>query len=131
MIVIDSSVWVDYFRGRRTPETAYLDMTLGTEIILIDDLILTEVLQGFREDVQFEKARAALNSLEHIVLLDTGVAAQSAQNFRRLRCLGITVRKTIDCIIATGCIENRLPLLHADRDFDPFEQHLGLIVVHP
>ena len=131
MLLIDSTVWIDYFNGRPTPETDYLDAALATEFILLGDIILAEVLQGFREDADFEAALRSLEKFQAVTLLDGRLAVQSARNYRRLRQLGVTVRKTIDCFIATYCIENDLPLLHSDRDFDPFEQHLGLIVIHP
>ena len=131
MLLIDSTVWIDYFNGRATPETDYLDAALATEFILLGDIILAEVLQGFREDADFEAALRSLEKFQVVTLLDGRLAVQSARNYRRLRQLGVTVRKTIDCFIATYCIENDLPLLHSDRDFDPFEQHLGLIVIHP
>ncbi|MBI5784641.1 MAG: PIN domain nuclease [Rhodocyclales bacterium] len=126
MILVDSSVWIDYFRGTATPEAERLDALLGTEPIATGDLILTEVLQGFVAERDFNQARKLMMSL---VIVDIGgreIAVQAARNFRSLRALGVTVRKTIDAIIATRCIENRLPLLYSDRDFDPFVRHLGL-----
>jgi predicted nucleic acid-binding protein len=126
VILVDSSVWIDYFRGAATPEAERLDALLGVEPIATGDLILTEVLQGFVADRDFNQARKLMMSL---VIVDIGgreVAVQAARNFRALRALGVTVRKTIDTIIATRCIENRLPLLYSDRDFDPFVRHLGL-----
>ena len=126
MVVVDSSVWIDYFTGNETPETNYLDSLLGQELIAIGDLVLAEVLQGFRADKDFSKARDLLLSLHVVNMLDTTIALKSAANFRSLRKMGLTVRKTVDSIIATYCIENRLPLLHADKDFQPFHQHLGL-----
>ena len=126
MVVVDSSVWIDYFTGNETPETNYLDSLLGQELIAIGDLVLAEVLQVFRADKDFSKARDLLLSLHVVNMLDTTIALKSAANFRSLRKMGLTVRKTVDSIIATYCIENRLPLLHADKDFQPFHQHLGL-----
>ncbi|NIS91037.1 MAG: PIN domain-containing protein [Woeseiaceae bacterium] len=126
MIVVDSSVWIDYFTGKQTPATNKLDSTLGVERIAIGDLMLTEVLQGFRSDRDYRKARTLLLSLVVANVLNTDIALKSAANFRRLRAVGITVRKTVDTIIATYCIENRLALLHSDRDFGPFHEHLGL-----
>jgi predicted nucleic acid-binding protein len=131
MLLVDTTVWIDYFNGRPTPEANYLDAALASEIILVGDIILAEVLQGFRDDADFEAARHALEYFQQVSLLDGRLAIQSARNYRSLRRLGVTVRKTIDCFIATYCIENQVPLLHTDRDFDPFEEHLGLIVVHP
>lgn len=126
MIVVDSSVWVDYFRGLDTPEAARLDVLLGSEPLATGDLILTEVLQGFTSDADFNQAHALLGSLTVIELCGHDVAVQAARNYRRLRALGITVRKTIDTVIATRCIEDDLALLYSDRDFDPFVEHLGL-----
>ena len=126
MIFVDSSVWIDYFTGTNTPETDKLDALLGEEPIAIGDLVLTEVLQGFRTDKDFRKAKELLMSLNIVNMLDTNIALQSAENFRTLRKKGITVRKTIDAIIATYCIENKLPLLHSDKDFQPFHKHLKL-----
>jgi predicted nucleic acid-binding protein len=126
MIVVDSSVWIDYFTGNDTPETDHLDSLLGQELIAIGDLVLAEVLQGFRADKDFRKARDLLLSLHVVNMLDTTIALKSAANFRALRKKGLTVRKTVDSIIATYCIENRLPLLHCDKDFQPFHRHLGL-----
>jgi predicted nucleic acid-binding protein len=126
VILVDSSVWIDYFRGSSTPETEKLDSLLGTEPVATGDLILTEVLQGFVADRDFNQARKLMMSL---VVVDIGgreVAIQAARNFRALRALGVTVRKTIDTIIATRCIESRFSLLYSDRDFDPFVTHLGL-----
>lgn len=126
MILVDSSVWIGYFRGDSTPQTGLLDRLLGAEPLAIGDLILTEVLQGFDRDDDFEQARALLESLTVIPLGGPAIAVQAARNFRHLRRLGITVRKTIDCVIATRCIADGLPLLHDDRDFEPFVTHLGL-----
>lgn len=126
MILVDSSVWIDYFRGTVTPQTEKLDAVLGVEPIATGDLILTEVLQGFISDQDFSQAKKLMMSLLVIDLAGQALAIQAANNFRTLRALGITVRKTIDTLIATRCIENRMPLLYSDRDFDPFVQHLGL-----
>ena len=126
MIVVDSSVWIDYFTGNDSPEADHLDSLLGQELIAIGDLVLAEVLQGFRADKDFRKARDLLLSFHVVNMLDTTIALKSAANFRALRKLGLTVRKTVDSIIATYCIENRLPLLHSDKDFQPFHKHLNL-----
>ena len=126
MIFVDSSVWIDYFTGKNTPEAERLDSLLGKEPIAIGDLVLTEVLQGFRADKDFRKAKELLMSLTVVNILDTTIALKSAANFRALRKRGVTVRKTVDTIIATYCIENRLPLLHSDKDFRPFHKHLKL-----
>ena len=129
MIVVDSSVWIDYFNGKVTKQTNLLDSLLGSELIVIGDIILTEVLQGFQEDRDFKKAKELLDTLIFREMLGKDLAIKSAKNYRRLRKKGVTVRKTIDVIIATFCIENNLPLLHSDRDFRPTEKHLNLKVI--
>ena len=129
MILVDSSVWVDYFRGVSTPEADLLDSLLGNEPVATGDLILAEVLQGFRGDREFNQARKLLTSLIVIDLGGKAIAIQTAKNFRALRAKGVTVRKTIDAVIATRCIESGLKLLYSDRDFDPFVRHLGLRAV--
>lgn len=126
MILVDSSVWVDYFNGQVTPETDFLDTLLGTEPVAIGDLILAEVLQGFRSDADYRTAKELLASFTTYDLLGASLAIKTADNYRTLRRKGITVRKTTDAIIATFCIERRIPLLYSDRDFDPFVKHLGL-----
>jgi hypothetical protein len=131
MILVDSSVWVDFFNGRVTRETDFLDSLLGTEPVAIGDLILAEVLQGFHRDADYEAAKELLASVTTYDLLGTSLAIKSADNYRALRRRGITVRKTVDVIIATFCIERRIPLLYADRDFDPFVKHLALRSVLP
>ena len=129
MILVDSSVWIDYFRGATNVQTDRLDSLLGSEPIATGDLILAEVLQGFGNERQFNRARRLLTSLDVVTLGGESVAIEAARNFRRLRALGITVRKTIDTVIATRCIVDGYALLHSDRDFDPFETHLGLLCV--
>ena len=129
MILVDSSTWIDYFRGTITPQSDMLDMLLRQEPLAVGDLILTEVLQGFTDDSGFNEARRVLTSLTVVELGGQKIAIQAAKNFRLLRNLGVTVRKTIDTVIATKCIENGYHLLHNDRDFDPFAKHLGLRVV--
>lgn len=126
MILVDSSVWIDYFRGTATPQVEKLDSLLGSEPIATGDLILTEVLQGFVSDRDFNQARKLMTSLVIVDLVGQDIAIQAARNFRALRSLGVTVRKTIDTLIATRCIDSGLPLLYSDRDFDPFVEHLGL-----
>lgn len=126
MILVDSSVWIDYFRGTATPQAERLDSLLGSEPIATGDLILTEVLQGFVSDRDFNQAKKLMTSLVIVDLAGQSIAIQAAKNFRALRSLGVTVRKTIDTVIATCCIEIGLPLLYSDRDFDPFVEHLGL-----
>lgn len=126
MILVDSSVWVNYFNGQRSRETDHLDTLLGQEPIAIGDLILAEVLQGFRSDRDYRTARALLTTLPIYELLDTKRALCVADNYRALRKRGITMRSTADAIIATFCIEQAVPLLYSDRDFEPFAVHLGL-----
>jgi predicted nucleic acid-binding protein len=126
MILVDSSVWIDYFRGTTTPETDRLDALLGIEPVATGDLVLAEVLQGFPSEQDFNQGNKLLTSLPIIELVGTEIAVQAARNFRVLRGLGITIRKTIDTLIATSCIENQLTLLYSDSDFDPFVEHLGL-----
>ena len=131
MILVDSSVWVDYFNGVQSKETDFLDSTLGIEPIAIGDLILTEVLQGFRSDSDYRAAKSLLLGLTIFDLLGQDLAVRCADNFRALRRRGVTVRKTVDCVIATFCIERGLPLLYTDRDFKPFEKNLGLVSALP
>ena len=126
MILVDSSVWIDYFRGTETPETELLDKLLEDEPVFIGDLILTEVLQGFDKERDFSQAKKLFTSLNVVQLADQEIAIQAAKNYRTLRALGVTVRKTIDTVIATRCIESGFRLLYSDRDFDPFVEHLGL-----
>ena len=126
MILVDSSVWIDYFRGKPTPQAEKLDSLLGSEPLVTGDLVLTEVLQGFGSEHDFNQAKKLLTSLVVVDLGGQDIAIQAAKNFRALRSLGITVRKTIDTVIATRCIASGLTLLYSDRDFDPFVQHLGL-----
>ena len=128
MILVDSSVWIDYFRGTVTTQTELLDGLLGQQPLAIGDLILTEVLQGFDNERDFNEARKMLTSLTVVELGGQKIAIQAAKNFRALRRLGVTVRKTIDTVIATRCLESGYDLLHNDRDFDPFAKHLGLRV---
>jgi predicted nucleic acid-binding protein len=127
MILVDSSVWIDYFQGKSKRETRVLDNLLGNEPIAIGDLILTEVLQGFRADKDFRTARRLLSGFPVYELLGEKMALKSAENFRKLRKQGITIRKTADVIIASYCIEQRIPLLFSDKDFEPFVDHLGLL----
>jgi predicted nucleic acid-binding protein len=126
VILVDSSVWVDYLRGTPTPQADRLDALLGTVPLAVGDLILTEVLQGCATDREFNEVRRLLLNLTVVALGGREVAIEAARNHRRLRALGLTVRKTIDTVIATRCIVDKLELLHSDRNFDPFEQHLGL-----
>ena len=126
MILVDSSVWIDYFQGKITAQTELLDKLLGQRPLAIGDLILTEVLQGFESERDFNDARRLLTSLTVVELGGEAIAIQAAKNFRALRRHGVTVRKTIDTAIATRCIESGYDLLHSDRDFEPFAKYLGL-----
>ena len=126
MILVDSSVWIDFFNGTPCTETDKLNEILGLEEIVIGDLILAEVLQGFRSDTDYKAAKNVLTSLTVHDLLGKDMAIKSANNFRKLRKKGITIRKTADVIIATYCIENKIPLLFSDKDFVPFVDNLRL-----
>ena len=129
MILVDSSVWIDYFNGVHNEAAERLDSLLGNEPLLVGDLILAEVLQGFSDERAFAQARRLLTSCAVIDLARETIAVQAARNFQALRRLGVTVRKTISTIIATRCIMGSYTLLHNDRDFDSFVDHLGLRVV--
>lgn len=126
MILVDSSVWIDYFNGQATPQTSLLDSLLGSEPLAIGDLILAEVLQGFRSDADFHTAKELLTALTIYELLGVENAIASAEHYRTLRARGVTVRKTVDLIIATFCIRRSYALLFSDRDFLPFVEQLGL-----
>ena len=131
MILVDSSVWIDYFNGRKTWQTDLLEKLLSDVPIIIGDLILAEILQGFRSDNDYKTAKSFLSDLPLRQMGGYQVAVQSAQNYRTLRKKGVTVRKTIDVIIGTYCILEGLPLLHDDRDFEPMESHLSLKILSP
>ena len=124
--MVDSSVWIAYFNGKECPEVVYLDTILGIKPIVLGDNILTEVLQGFKDDKEYKKAKQLLTALPLLQLSNKVLAIKSADNYRVLRKRGITVRKTIDTIIATYCIEQNIQLLFTDRDFLPFVEFLGL-----
>ena len=126
MILVDSSVWIDYFRGRPTAQTDLLEGLLDSQELAIGDLILTEVLQGCKLDKEFNEVWRLLSRLDLVVLGGEDVMIEAAKNYRKLRNLGVTVRGTIDVVLATRCIVSGHQLLHSDRDFDAFEQHLGL-----
>ena len=126
MILVDSSVWIDYFNGKVNAQTDFLHMSLGTEIICTGDLIMTEVLQGFTSDTSYFEAKDFFEDLYFFHLGGKELAYSTAENFRFLRKKGITIRKTIDSVIATFCIKNNIQLLHNDKDFEPFVTHLGL-----
>jgi len=130
LTIIDTTVWIDYLGGRSNPQTEWLDRELTQQRLGLTDIILCEVLQGIRDDATFTRVR---RELSHFELLETGgepLAVAAARNYRTLRSRGLTVRKTIDCLIATFCIAEGHSLLHRDRDFDQFEQHFGLRVIH-
>lgn len=129
MILVDTSVWVDFFRNTPSPQAEWLDRHLGTEAILVGDLVLAEVLQGFKSDKGFDEARKLLGQMEQIEIAGTAIAIEAARHYRRLRSAGVTVRGTVDVLIATRCITDGLRLLHSDRDFDGFAKHLGLRAV--
>jgi predicted nucleic acid-binding protein len=127
VIIVDSSVWIDYFTGADNKQTNMLDNTLGLKPVAIGDLILTEVLQGFRQDKDYNAACSLFEYVTIFEMLGTERAIKSADNFRVLRKKGITIQKTANVIIATFCIEKKLPLLFSDKDFKPFVKHLGLV----
>ena len=126
MIIVDSSVWIDYFNGTETPQSNRLDQLLGIEPVGLGDLILTEVLQGFSQDKDYRLARELFSELTVFEMLGVNRAIQAADTFRKLRKSGITIRKTADIIIGTYCIDQNMPLLYSDRDFDPMVSKLGL-----
>jgi predicted nucleic acid-binding protein len=129
MWIVDSSVWIDYFGGTVTPQTDLLYAALGRQVLGLGDIILCEVLQGYRRQRDFETARHALLQFPVYTMGGQEIALKSAENYRLLRRQGITVRKTVDCLIATYVIERGFSLLQGDRDFDAFEMYLGLDVV--
>lgn len=129
MVIVDTTVWIDYLRGAQNPETDWLNREIDRQRLGLTDLILCEVLQGIRDDRSFIQVHRALRRFEIFQTGGAELALAAARNFRRLRVQGHTVRKTIDCLIATFCIERGHSLLHRDRDFAPFEQLLGLSVV--
>ena len=129
MIFVDSSVWIDYFRGLETPQTVKLHALPGVLPLSTGDIVLTEVLQGFQPERDFNTALRLFSSLSVIEVSGRDIAIQATRNFRLLRTLGVTVRKTIDTLIATRCLEDGYALLHSDRDFEPFVTHLGLLSV--
>lgn len=128
MIIADTSVWIDYVRGIDAPYTDLLDYELLNNRVATGDIIIVEFLQGFREEKDYRIAKKIMDRLEYYNFLGKEMAVESAENFRRLRKNGITVRKTIDIIIGTFCIVNGFELLHNDRDFDSMEKYLGLKV---
>ncbi len=129
MILVDSSVWIGYFNGKITPQTDWLDDALGREIIIVGNLILAEVLQGFKSDRDFCKAKELLSNFQFMEMLGRELAVKSAENYRILRKKGVTVRKAIDVMIGTFCIHHGMDLLHDDQDFAPLTRHLRLKVI--
>ena len=131
MTIVETSVWVDYINDVSNPQTEWLEKSMGVRQLGVTDLIFCEVLQGFSNETLFLRVRDELLKLGVYPTGGSDLALASAQNFRALRSKGITVRKTIDCLIATYCVRGGFSLLHRDRDYDPFEKHLGLSVIHP
>jgi len=129
LIFVDSSVWIDYFNGHQTDTTEYLEFILGKQSVIAGDLVLTEVLQGFRSDKDYLSAKRLMSAVEIVPIGGERMAIQAAEYYRFLRKQGVTVRKTIDVLIATYCLEHDMPLLQSDRDFLPFAEHLGLQLV--
>lgn len=129
MIVADTSVWIGFFNGVPTSETRYLRSALEDATVIMGDLILAELLQGFRSETDYRTVRERLSAIDVVTLGGRDISLAAADNYRILRVKGVTVRKTVDMIIGTYCIRHDLPLLHNDRDFDPMERHLGLKVV--
>ena len=129
MILVDSSVWIDYFNGVQSSQTDWLDSSLGSTPVIIGDLILTEVLQGFQNEKDFKIAKDLLLGIPFMAMVEQPIALESAMNYRYLRKKGVTVRKTIDVIIGTFCIYNQITLHHCDRDFDPMVKYLGLEII--
>jgi predicted nucleic acid-binding protein len=126
VILVDSSVWISYLNGKSTKETEMLNQVIGVQSILMTDLIYTEILQGYPEDYVFNEVKSFLDEFPFAIVGGQELALKSAQNYRFLRKKGITIRKTIDSYIATYCIEKNIALLHSDKDFEPFVEHLGL-----
>lgn len=129
MIVVDTSVWIDYFNGVPTPQAGLLDELLGQRVLAVGDLILAELLQGFATELDAKRALSLLQPLEFLEMAGRDVAIQSAANYRRLRRRGVTVRKTMDMLIGTCCLMHDHEILHNDRDFDVLAEHLGLRVL--
>jgi predicted nucleic acid-binding protein len=131
MILADSSIWIDAFMNAESPLTRQLKAEIANRNVLMGDIILQEVLQGFRSDIDFKRAKNELLKLPQVRMLNTDLAVKAAQNYRTLRKLGVTIRKQADTLIATYCIDTATPLFYSDRDFDPFVTHLGLMRVDP
>jgi len=131
MVIVDTTVWIDYFQGVRNPETDWLNSELDRQRLALTDIILCELLQGVRDDLIAKEIETELTRCEMFEIGGVALASDAARNYRTLRGRGQTVRKTIDCLIATFCLRDQHSLLHRDRDFDPFEELLNLSVVHP
>jgi predicted nucleic acid-binding protein len=131
VVIVDTTVWVDYFQGAQNPETNWLNAELDRQRLGLTDIILCEVLQGVRDDLVAKEVEGKLLKLEVFETGTVALARDAARNYRALRSRGHTVRKTIDCLIATFCLREQHSLLHRDRDFDPFETFLELSVIHP
>jgi predicted nucleic acid-binding protein len=131
MILVDTSVWIDYFKNTQTPQVELLDSAFGRRRIAIGDLIAAEVLQGVRDDKEYNFVKKTFSAYDQVELVGFDIALKAAKNYRFLRSKGITIRKTIDTLIATKCIEEGIALLHDDLDFPPFAKHLGLIEAFP
>ena len=129
MILVDTSIWIDYFNGIENKETNILDIALIDGSVVIGDIIVMEILQGFRSDKDYNKAKKSLATLEQYEMFGKNMVFKCADNYRALRKRGITIRKTADVIIASFCIDNKIPLLFSDRDFMPFVKHLNLLSV--
>ena len=129
MILVDTSIWIDYFNGIENKETNILDISLIDGTVAIGDMIVMEILQGFRSDQDYNKAKKSLATLEQYEMFGQSMVIKCADNYRALRKKGITIRKTADVIIASFCIDNKIPLLFSDRDFMPFVKHLNLLSV--
>jgi predicted nucleic acid-binding protein len=131
VVIVDTTVWVDYFQGTSNPETEWLHAELDRQRLGLTDVILCEVLQGVRDEFAARDVERQLLKLEVFEAGGVNLATEAARNYRTLRGRGHTIRKTIDCLIATFCIREQHSLLHRDRDFDPFERFLELSVIHP
>lgn len=131
MVIVDTSVWIDFLNAVTNPESEWLDLNLDRERIGVPTIVLTEVLQGLRDDREAALVQAELMKFESFALPDAALAVEAAHTYRRLRQTGRTVRTTVDLLIASYCIRERHSLLHRDRDFDVFEERLGLTVIHP
>ncbi|MCL4393452.1 MAG: PIN domain nuclease [Chloroflexi bacterium] len=131
MIIVDTTVWIDYLSGIKTPQTNWLDTEIEKQRLGLTDLILCEILQGVKNDEQSTETQRELMKFEVMAMSGIDLAVAAARNYRKLRAKGRTVRKTVDCLIATFCLTNGHTLLHNDRDFDPFEEILSLPVIHP